>query len=131
MIDVRKLAALDLVFHGPLFVLIEFGGALVVAGGLGALSLRSGLSGPGHPVVWEIIVGAALASVALNYLPLLIHAVALVRSGTAREEVAAELEEAKSSSRRYGAQQFLLVVPLAVLVLAMAQALRHRTPAAP
>jgi hypothetical protein len=36
-INVRKLAALDLVFHGSRFILIEFGGALVLAGALGVL----------------------------------------------------------------------------------------------
>jgi hypothetical protein len=131
VIDVRKLAALDLVFHGSLFVLVEFAGALLLAGGLGVLSLRSGLSAPGRPVLWEIVLGAALASIALNYLPLLVHAVVLVRSGTARAEVARELEQTPSASRRYAAQQFLLLVPFAVLVLAMAQALRRRTSAAP
>jgi len=34
---------LDLVCHGSRFVLIEFAGAAALAGGLAALSLRSGL----------------------------------------------------------------------------------------
>ncbi|MBJ7603034.1 MAG: hypothetical protein JF888_07575 [Candidatus Dormibacteraeota bacterium] len=98
IIDVRKLAALDLNFHEARFVLIEFAGAVVLAGGLGGLALRSSLSGPGHPVFWEIGVGVLLASIALNYLPLLIYAVVLIRSGTARQEVAAELDQAERSS---------------------------------
>lgn len=125
IIDVRKLAALDLNFHEARFVLIEFAGAVVLAGGLGGLALRSSLSGPGHPVFWEIGVGVLLASIALNYLPLLIYAVVLIRSGTARQEVAAELDQAERSQRRYATQQFLLVVPFAVLVLAVVQALRR------
>lgn len=125
IIDVRKLAALDLIFHGPRFVLVEFGGALVLAGGLAALAPRSGLSGPGHPVLWEIALGVVLASIALNYLPLLIYAAALIRSGTARQEVAPEMEQAQRSQRRYATQQFLLLVPFAVLMLAAVQALRR------
>lgn len=126
VINIRKLAALDLVFHGPRFVLIEFGGALVLTIGLAALSLRSAFSGPGQPIVWEAVLGVLLASIGANYVPLLIHAVSLVRSGAAREEVAAELDDAPLSQRRYGSQQFLLVVPFAVLAIAIAQALGHR-----
>jgi hypothetical protein len=126
LISVRKLAALDLVLHGPRFVLIEFAGAVVLTGGLGMLSLRSGLSGPNHPVVWEIALGAVLASIALNYVPLLIHAVALIRSGTARQAVGVELAQAQSK-RQYGIQQFLLVAPFAILVIAVAHATMRRT----
>jgi len=107
-------------------VLIEFGGAVVLAGALGALSLRSGISGPGHPVPWEIAIGAVLVSIGMNYLPLLIYAVGLIRSGTARQEVALELETAQQYQRRYGAQQFLLVVPFAVLVIALVQLFMRR-----
>jgi hypothetical protein len=128
LISIRKLAALDLVFHGPRFVLIEFGGAVVLSIGLAALSLRSAFSGPGRPVVWEIVLGVLLVSIAANYLPLLVNAVLLIRSGTARQEVAAELEHARQTQRRYGTQQFLLIVPLAVMVIALAQALGRRTP---
>lgn len=128
MITVRKLAALDLVFHGPRFVLIEFAGAVVLAGGLAILSLRSGLSGPNHPVVWEIALGAYLSSIAVNYIPLLIYTVALIQSGTAREAAAMELEQAQLSKRQYGLQQFLLVVPFAILVIAVAQATTRRAP---
>lgn len=126
LIDVRKLAALDLVFHGPRFVLIEFGGAAALAGGLAALSLQSGLLGAGHPVLWEIALGGVLASIGVNYIPLLIYAIVLIRSGTARHEVAHELELAQQSQRRYATQQFLLVVPFAVLVIAVAQTLTRR-----
>ena len=128
LINIRKLAALDLLFHGPRFVLIEFGGAVVLTFGLAVLSMRSALSGPGQPVVWEIVLGVLLASIGANYLPLLINAVALIRSGTARQEVAGELEQARQSQRRYGIQQFLLVVPFAVLAIAVAQALERRPP---
>jgi len=109
-------------------VLIEFGGAVVLTFGLAVLSMRSALSGPGQPVVWEIVLGVLLASIGANYLPLLINAVALIRSGTARQEVAGELEQARQSQRRYGIQQFLLVVPFAVLAIAVAQALERRPP---
>lgn len=129
-INIRKLAALDLVFHGPRFVLIEFGGAVVLTAGLAALSLRSALSGPGQPVVWEVVLAVLLASIGANYLPLLISAVSLIRAGTAREEVALELDQGRQSQRLYGTQQFLLVVPFAVLAIAVAQVLagRHARP---
>jgi hypothetical protein len=125
LINIRKLAALDLVFHGPRFVLIEFGGAVVLTIGLAVLSLRSAFSGSGPPVGWEIGLGVLLASIGANYLPLLIHAVSLIRSGSAREEVAEELQQVELSQRRYGAQQFLLIVPFAVLAIALAQRLSN------
>jgi hypothetical protein len=125
-INVRKLAALDLVFHGSRFVLIEFAGAVVLTGVLAALSLRSALWGPGHPVVWELVLGVLLASIGANYVPLLMNSVDLIRGGTAREEVALELEQAGQSQRRYETQQFLLAVPLAMVAIAIVQALASR-----
>ena len=107
-------------------MLIEFAGAAALAGALAGLSLRSGLSGPGHPVFGEIVLGGIFLSIAVNYIPLLVYAIVLIRAGTARQEVAPELEQSHDSRRRYGIQQFLLMVPCAVLVLAVAQALTHR-----
>lgn len=126
VINIRKLAALDLVFHGPRFVLVEFGGAVVLTIVLAALSLRSAFLGHGQPIVWEVVLAGLLASIGANYLPLLIHAISLVRSGTAREEVAVELENASLSQRLYGTRQFLLAVPFAVLAMAIAQGMPHR-----
>jgi hypothetical protein len=76
--------------------------------------------------MWEIVLGGVLAAIGVNYVPLLIYAIALIRAGTARYEVAHELEQAEVSQRRYGTQQFLLVVPFAVLVLAVEQTLMRR-----
>jgi hypothetical protein len=129
-INIRKLAVLDLAFHGPRFALIEFGGAVALTGGLAALSLRSALWGPGHPVIWEIFLGVLLAGVGANYLPLLINAVSLIRAGTAHQEVALELELASKSQRRYGTQQFLLAVPFVVLAVAVGQVVASK-PRAP
>lgn len=126
MISIRKLAALDLVFHGPRFVLIEFGGAVALTGALAAVSLRSALTGRGHPVVWEFVFGTLLAGIGANYLPLLISAISLIRKGTARQEVAAELEQSRQAQFRYGTQQMLLAVPFAVAAIAGAQALAGR-----
>ena len=127
VIDFRKLAALDLVFHGPRFVLIEFGGAVVLALGLAALSLRSALSVPNHPVAWETVLGVLLASIGANYLPLLFSTISLIRSGTARHEVAPELAQLDESRRRYGTQQFLLIVPLAVLAITAVRWIHRRS----
>ncbi len=112
-------------------MLIEFGGAVVLTLSLAALSLRSAFSDPGRPVVWEIVLGVLLASLAANYVPLLINTVSLIRSGTARQEVAVELEQPRQSQRRYGTQQFLLVVPFAVLAIAAAQMFARQTPRNP
>jgi hypothetical protein len=126
LISIRKLAALDLVFHGRRFMLIEFGGAVALTGALAALSLRSAVTGPGHPVVWEFVLGALLAGIGANYLALLISAISLIRTETAHQEVAAELEHAQQAQYRYGTQQILLAVPFAVAAIAVAQALVGR-----
>jgi hypothetical protein len=87
VMEVRKLAALDLIFHGPRFVLVEFAGALLLSAALGALSLRAGLTG-GQVVAWQVTLGLCLVGIGLNYVPLVVHAVALIRSGDARQMVA-------------------------------------------
>jgi hypothetical protein len=125
LMEVRKLAALDLVFHGPRFVLVEFTGALLVGAGLGVLSLRAGLPG-GHLVAWQLALGLYLVGVGLNYVPLALHAAALIRTGDARQAVAVELKDERRARRVYGTQEALLLVPLAVAAPAAAQALRRR-----
>jgi len=125
-INIRKMAALDIVFHGSRFVLAEFAFAIILCVALGVFSLINILRGPDHPL-FTILFGLLVLSIALNYMPLLIYAVAIIRRGSAQQEVAFELEHKDSYTGKYSLQSMLLVLPLVVLVLALSQELQKRT----
>lgn len=71
------------------------------------------------------IIGAYILLAGLNYAPLLAYAVAIVRAGTAKSEVAEDRATDRHYVRKYSTQQFLLFVPFAVLFLAILQELRE------
>ena len=57
-INIRKLAALDIVFHGSRFILAEFIVAVVVPGFVGALALLVFFNNPSHPFA-QVFLGAS------------------------------------------------------------------------
>src|SRR6516164_9511003 len=119
IVDVRKLAAIDLHFLGPKVIVTEF--ALGVAGpiGLGLLTLRSAGR---HGWPWGLTTfGAYLASLGLNYVPLLLHAVDLVRSRSVPTEIADALSNRSAAFGKYRRQSLYLLVPLVVPIAAIAQ----------
>ena len=115
MINVRKLAALDIAFLGPKLILAEFSLGVFLSAAIGLLTLKRSHSG------WGILVGAYLLSLAVNYVPLLLYAIAIVRQRSAQEEVAHEVADRNRSLRRYRRQSLLLLIPFAVPILAFAQ----------
>lgn len=130
LISVRKLAALDLALHGPVFILIEFGGSLLLGLGLGIIILAAAFNG-GYPhSPWLLVFGCYVLLVGVNYLPLLLYAVVMVRRKSARAEVAAELAGGGKAVRRYTVQQFLLLIPLFMPILSIYQEARERPRAA-
>lgn len=126
LINVRKLAALDLVFHGSRFILIEFAGAVVVGLGLGIFILLAYFRNPGHPVL-ALLVGLVICLIGLNYVPLLLYAISITRHKSAQQEVAFELEHKDFYAPRYGFQSFLLVIPLVIPLLAIFQEVQKRS----
>jgi hypothetical protein len=50
----------------------------------------------------------------INYIPLLLYAIDISRRGSARQEIADELESQQKSFRKYRRQSLWLSVPLAV-----------------
>src|SRR5690349_7218330 len=86
-INVRKLAALDIAFHGTRFILAEFAAGVILCGGFGAFSLFAFSRNPDHPL-FILILGLALSWIALNYVPMLLYAIDITRSKSARQEVA-------------------------------------------
>lgn len=126
-INVRKLAALDLALRGAPFILAEFAITVALGCGLGIFVLVRSLGASASPSVFGIVVGAWLLAIGLNYVPLLLYALAIARRESARSEVAAELAQRNIYAHKYGVQQFLLAVPLAMLILAVIQEARKRS----
>ena len=121
-LDVRRLAALDMAVHGKRFIVAEFGVGVLGCLVLGGLSVSGGMR---SGATWELLLGFVLLWIALNYVPLLIHAVDLARSGTARQEAADEIEHPELI-RRYTFRQLWILVPLAVVVMDITQRARSR-----
>src|SRR5215469_362442 len=96
MINVRKLAALDIVYHGP------------------------------DHSLFAIVLGCFLLWIALNYVPLFLYAISIVKQKSAHQEVAYELEHKDTYAVKYTLQSTLLLVPLAIPMLTAYQELQKR-----
>jgi len=125
MIDIRKLAAIDLHFLGRRLILTEFAAGVAGPIVLGALTLRMAFHRS-----WPVgltFLGAYLLSLGVNYVPLLLHAVSLVRVGSVAEEIALELSDRGPAFRKYRRQSLYLLVPLFVAVTAFLQRGKSRS----
>lgn len=116
--SVRKLTAVDIALHGSRFILIEFGGGVFLL----ALFAVLGLIRSHAHSLWAWY----LAGLAVNYIPLLLHAIAIVRKGSAKDEVGSELRD-RAALMRYTRQQFWLLVPFVVGIAAVWQ-IAHAKP---
>ena len=111
IVNVRKLVSLDITLHGNRFILTEFG-----LGTPGIILLGLFVLATGQP-----ILGAYLILTGINYIPLLVFAIATVRRGTAESDVQADLAANPHYVRKYSLQQFLIFFPLSMIVLALVQ----------
>src|SRR5215469_5880729 len=121
VIDFRKLAAVDIATLGSRFVLAEFSMGVFGSLALGVLILFRSHS------VGGIALGAYLLCIGVNYLPLLLYAISLVRLDSAPYEIAEETADKSRMFRKYRRQSLLLLVPLAVPILAVARELQRNT----
>lgn len=121
MIEIRKLAAIDMAWLGPQLIVTEYALGVILPMILGLLSLRSSLRGFPAPVGWEVVMGCWLVSISLNYIPLLIYALLIAKAGRAQEEGRPEFTQAK----RYGIQQVIILIPFLVIVVALMQEVRR------
>jgi hypothetical protein len=127
IINVRKLVALDIALHGARFIVGEFAIGIALCAALGVWLAVSALP-LGHAAsAFKLVLGAYFLCLALNYVPMLLYAIALARSKSARQEVAAEMPAKGKYPLKYAVQQLLLVVPLAIPLLALGQEMRRRT----
>ena len=124
-INVRKLAALDIALHGAPLILIEFGAAVTIGAALGVWLMSTASAVSQGAALFRLVLGAYFLCIAINYAPLLLYGLDIARRRSARHEAAAELAEKDGrSARRYGAQSLLLIVPLVIPAIALAQELR-------
>lgn len=116
MINIRKLAAVDMAWLGAPVILTEYALGIVLPLLLGLLTLRPVLSGQAL-AGWQTVLGGWLVGIAANYVPLFTYAVIIARARTAKEEGGPEFARA----RRYGVQQVMILVPLLVAIIALVQ----------
>lgn len=109
IINIRKLAALDMAIHGQLPITIEFFLGVFLIALIGLLVFYSG----------QTNLGIYMMFMALNYIPLLIYA--LLIGGKAHKEVRTEMHNLKHYGRKYNLQQFLIFIPLSIIVLSILQ----------
>ena len=114
LIDFRKLAAVDIAFLGSRLILAEFSIGVFGSVALGLLTLLRTHS------VRGTAFGCYLVCIAINYVPLLLYAISIVRLDSAHYEVDEEVADKRRMFRKYRHQSLLLLVPLAVPMLAVA-----------
>ena len=67
---------------------------------------------------WQLALGLYFISLGINYVPLLVYAVAITRGQSARAEMGDELSDERWAMAKYRRQSILLLVPLLVPILA-------------
>lgn len=115
MINPRKLAAIDIVFLGSKVIIGEFAGGVLLSVALGTFVLFRANS------FWQIALGLYLISLGINYVPMLVYAVAVTKGQSARAEMGDELKEKRRAMAKYRRESVLLLVPLLVPILALVQ----------
>jgi hypothetical protein len=116
----RKLAAVDLAYLGPKIILTEFALGVIGPIGLGILTLARNRSGGG------LLLGCYLITLGINYVPLLVYAIGIVRGSSAMAELADEPDDRKAMFRKYRRLSMLLLLPLVVPIVILMQRRRSR-----
>ena len=125
-INVRKLAALDIVLHGAKLILAEFAFAVAFGAIVGGFNLFIFFHNPTHPLP-VAMGGFFFAWIAINYVPMLLYATSIARGKNAEREVKFELEHKDYYMRKYTIQSLLLLLPLVVPLLAIFQEVQKRS----
>lgn len=119
-INIRKLAALDIAFHGSRVILVEFLLTAICLFAFGAFLVVGQVHS--RAPSWDVVAfGTYLLLLGLNYVPLSIYGAKIARGQSAASEVEYELAHRERYARKYGLQSLLLFVPLVVPVLAIHQ----------
>jgi hypothetical protein len=113
MIQIRKLAAVDLAYLGPRIILPEFAFGVIGPLVLGTLTLWRAHSLGGR------LFGAYLIMIGINYLPLLIHAIDIARQDSALRELEDEPHNRRELFWKYRRESLWILVPLAIAFTAL------------
>lgn len=124
MLNVRKLAAVDLHFLGPKIILAEFGLGVAGLAVVGWFTLHAGMHR--EHGAWLIAWGLYMLGLGINYVPLLLYAIGIARRGIAQEGIADELGNRRAAACKYRRQSLFILIPLVVLVCAIMQELQRR-----
>lgn len=120
-IIIKKLVALDIVWHGYRLILTEFLLTVGVSAALAIFSLSFFIRTAPHPF-FALLFGLVFVYVTLNYIPLLLYAIYFNKYKTAADETTLERSNQRVYARKYQLQSLLLFVPLVVPILAIVQA---------
>lgn len=121
MINPRKLAAIDIVLLGSKIIIAEFVSGVLLCVVLGSFVLLRGSS------FWQLGLGLYLTSLGINYVPMLIYALAITRRDSARTELGDELNDKRRAMAKYRRQSVWLLVPLLVPILALGKERRKKS----
>jgi hypothetical protein len=121
VIDFSQTGSGRYAFLGARLILTEFSIGVIGSLALGVFTLRRSHSLGG------VALGVYLLCIGMNYMPLLVYAISLVRLDSARFEIAEEAADKRRMFRKYRRQSLLLLVPLAVPILAAASELHRNT----
>ena len=113
MINPRKLAAIDVVLLGSRFIIAEFAIGVTLGLALGAFILLRAL------LLWQFALGVYLILLGLNYVPMLVYAIAFTKGRSARAELGEELDDKRAAIAKYRRQSLLLLVPVLPVVIAL------------
>ncbi|HLI95060.1 MAG TPA: hypothetical protein VKT72_03115 [Candidatus Baltobacteraceae bacterium] len=116
VLDVRKLAAIDIYLLGEKVILSEYALGVVGLIGFGAWSLHNAI-GRGHSA-GLLALGAYLIGIGTNYIPLLVHAIVIARAHNAARLLGDELADRTRAMRKYRTQSVMLLVPFAAVIFA-------------
>ncbi len=122
LINVRKLAALDIIFHGNKLILIEFLLSVFICSILGLFFLFF----IGNHTFTSLLLGIGFSGIAINYVPLLFYAFHMLHRDKAAHVLEREMMDLKHYGRKYTLQSlFLILVPFALALLALYQGVVH------
>ena len=112
-LNVRKLAAIDIVFLGYKFVFAQY-----LFGVLGSLALGIFALIRRHSV-GQVALGIYLVCLGINYIPMVTYAVLIANKQNALAELGEELLEQHKAMSKYRRLSILLLIPLLVPFLAI------------
>jgi hypothetical protein len=124
MLNVCKLAAIDLQFLGAKLILTEFGLGALGSIALGLLTSRAGIQRFHSRQM--IAFGVYLLLLGINYVPLLLHALSMHHTGSALLEIRGEPGDKRVAFRKYRRQSLFLLLPLIVPIAAIVQEIQRR-----